>query len=278
LNERRDASALLGSCLAETLSKCAQPAGDLVQAVKGRHEFLQEWQRGRALPADSGPLPWLCPPVKRCDAAALRSHTGGKDMPPNANLSAKKSPRARNLNLQAGMRELKRELTELPGEDLTTSALPEVAGWISIYEELASVLRSVITRANGSTEVSDLRRNLSWIEDRLAVWRDRHAELAGVLIDRKNHTVTYAGKSLRLTRREADLLDFLLRHPRRPFTSKQLATLAWQNSRLSDAQVRTYIMRLRKRLSDVGLEHVITVVRNRGYGIVSDVRVGQVAP
>lgn len=163
--------------------------------------------------------------------------------------------------------ELERELSELPGEDLNTSALPEVAGWISIYEELALVLRSVISRADGNPDAVELKRNLLWIDQRLAAWRDRHAELAGVVIDPKNHTLTYAGISLRLTRREADLLDFLLRHPRRPFTSKQLATLAWQNSRLSDAQVRTYIMRLRTRLQEVGLGHVITVERNRGYGI-----------
>lgn len=162
-----------------------------------------------------------------------------------------------------------RELSELPGEDLNTSALPEVAGWISIYEEIASVLRSVIERADSNPNSGELRDNLAWIEDRLAIWRDRHAELAGVVIDRKEHTLVYAGKSLRLTRREADLLDFLMRHPRRPFTSKQLATLAWQNSRLSDAQVRTYIMRLRARLKDVGLGQVITVVRNRGYGITA---------
>jgi DNA-binding response OmpR family regulator len=161
----------------------------------------------------------------------------------------------------------KRAWSEFPGEDVTTSVLPEVAGWISIYEELASVLRSVISRANGSPEAADLRSSLVWIDGRLALWRDRHAELAGVVIDRSAHTLTYAGQSLRLTRREADLLDFLLRHPRRPYTSKQLATLAWQNSRLSDAQVRTYIMRLRQRLKDVGLEHVITVLRNRGYAI-----------
>jgi DNA-binding response OmpR family regulator len=129
------------------------------------------------------------------------------------------------------------------------------------------VLRSVIARGNGNPDVVKLKGNLLWIEQRLSAWRDRHAELAGVVIDRKDHTLTYAGKSLRLTRREADLLDFLLRHPRKPFTSKQLATLAWQNSRLSDAQVRTYIMRLRMRLQEVGLGHVITVVRNRGYGI-----------
>lgn len=167
------------------------------------------------------------------------------------------------------MRDMIRDMSELPGEDLTTSALPEVAGWISIYEELVAVLRSVISRADGSANSEELRRQLAWIEDRLALWRDRHAELAGVVIDRKQHTLVFAGRSLRLTRREADLLDFLMRHPRRPFTSRQLATLAWQNSRLSNAQVRTYIMRLRGRLREVGLEEVITVVRNQGYGITA---------
>ncbi len=169
---------------------------------------------------------------------------------------------------------VRRDWSELPGEDLTTSALPEVSGWIAIYEEMASVLRSVIARAEGSPDAEELSHHLAWIEGRLATWRDRHAELAGLVIDRKDHTLTYAGKSLRLTRREADLLDFLLRHPRHPFTSKQLATLAWQNSRLSDAQVRTYIMRLRSRLREVGLEEVITVVRNRGYGIAAAMGVG----
>lgn len=168
-------------------------------------------------------------------------------------------------------RHVRNDWTDLPGEDLGTSALTEVAGWIAIYEEMAGVLRLVIERGQGSAQAEDLRDNLVWVEERLATWRDRHAELAGVAIDRKAHTLTYAGKSLKLTRREADLLDFLLRHPKRPFTSQQLATLAWQNSRLSDAQVRTYIMRLRARLKEVGLEEVITVARNRGYGIAAPV-------
>ena len=171
--------------------------------------------------------------------------------------------------------ELSQAWSEFPGEDLNTSVLAEVAGWISIYEELASVLRSVITRAGEQPSVDGLRRNLGWIEQRLAMWRDRHAELAGVVIDIKTHSLTYAGRSLRLTRRETDLLDFMLRHPRRPFTTKQLATLAWQNSRLSDAQVRTYMMRLRNRLREVGLEKAITVVRNRGYAV--EAVVGRVA-
>jgi DNA-binding response OmpR family regulator len=155
-------------------------------------------------------------------------------------------------------------LTDLPGEDLSTGQIDEVTGWISIYEELATILRSVLARSQHDGEVS--RRELAWVEERLAAWRDRHASLAGVSIDRKANTITYGGRTIRLTRREADLLDFMLRHPGRPFSTRQLATLAWHNSRLSDAQVRTYMMRLRARLRELGLEEVISVVRNRGYG------------
>jgi len=156
--------------------------------------------------------------------------------------------------------------SELPGENLETPALTDVASWISIYEELGAVLRAILSRSNGHSADGEMQKTLVWVEDRLESWRDRHAELSGVQLDRKEHVLTYAGRSVRLTRREADLLDFMLRHPKRAFTPKQLATLAWQNSRLSDAQVRTYMMRLRARLREVGLDHVLTAVRNQGYG------------
>jgi DNA-binding response OmpR family regulator len=155
----------------------------------------------------------------------------------------------------------------LPGEDHTTLALPEVASWIAIYEELASVLRLVLSRLNGDGDTTAaFHRNLTFVEDRLALWRDRHQTLAGVTIDRRDHSLTFGGRYLKLTRREADLLDFMIRHPARHFTTRQLTVLAWQNSRLSDAQVRTYMMRLRRRLKEVGLDNLITIVRNRGYG------------
>jgi DNA-binding response OmpR family regulator len=156
--------------------------------------------------------------------------------------------------------------SELPGENLDTPALTDVASWISIYEELGAVLRSILGRTNGHAPDGEMQKTLAWVDGRLEGWRDRHAELSGLILDRKEHTLTYAGRSVRLTRREADLLDFLLRHPKRAFTPKQLATLAWQNSRLSDAQVRTYMMRLRARLHEIGLDHVLTAVRNQGYG------------
>ena len=164
------------------------------------------------------------------------------------------------------MRTIQRVNHALPGEDLATVSLAEVASWIAIYEELAAVLRTIIERAEPDAERSSaLSENLAWIEDRLAAWRDRHTTLAGIAVDRKTHSLTYAGSRLRLTRREADLLDFLLRHPGKPFTTRELATLAWHNSRLSDAQVRTYMMRLRKALGAVKLDYLIGVMRNRGY-------------
>lgn len=160
----------------------------------------------------------------------------------------------------------KQEFRPLPGEDQGTSALPEVASWIAIYEERTVVLRLVLARLDGDVKTTeDLQGNLTWVEERLAQWRDRHETLAGVIIDRRDHSLTFGGRYLKLTRRETDLLDFLLRHPGRPFTTRQLTVLAWQNSRLSDAQVRTYMMRLRRRLQEVGLEGLITIVRNRGY-------------
>jgi len=41
----------------------------------------------------------------------------------------------------------------LPGEDHATPALPEVASWIAIYEELSSVLRLVQSRLDGDPRV-----------------------------------------------------------------------------------------------------------------------------
>ena len=163
------------------------------------------------------------------------------------------------------MRMVPMELTELPGEDLETHTLAEVASWIAIYQELANVLRMVIARAPESERAEDLQTNLRWIEDRLERWRAKHASLAGLSIDTEEHTVVYSGRKAFLTRRETDLLSFLVQHPNRPFTCKHLAAAAWNNPRLSDAQVRTYVMRLRRRLGELGLAQAIAVVGRKGY-------------
>ena len=157
------------------------------------------------------------------------------------------------------------QLTELPGENFDTQALTEVASWITIYSELAGVLRAIVQASGDDAEAAELRISLAWIEERLSRWRARHAELAGVHVDQESRTVGYAGQTVTLTKREADLLAFMLAHPDRAFSAKQLALAAWNNPRLSDAQVRTYMMRLRRRLVDLGVGNIIRVVKRHGY-------------
>lgn len=159
------------------------------------------------------------------------------------------------------------QLTELPGEDLDSPSLAEVASWITIYEELATVLRSVLARPGERTDVAALMENLNWVDGRLGRWRARHAELAGLQVDTELRCATYAGRTVALTARETALLSYLVAHPDRPFSPRQLALAAWSNARLSDAQVRTYMMRLRRRLSALGVGNVIHVVKRRGYAL-----------
>src|SRR5438552_15768179 len=74
----------------------------------------------------------------------------------------------------------------LPGEDHATLALPEVASWIAIYEELSSVLRLVLTRMDGEGDAaSAFRRNLSFVVDRLYLWLERHQALSGLTLIRQ---------------------------------------------------------------------------------------------
>jgi DNA-binding response OmpR family regulator len=158
----------------------------------------------------------------------------------------------------------------MPGEDYATTSLREISSWIAIYSELSAVLKMIASRiADNGLQGAEARHHLDWVEERLASWRSRHAELAGLVINRPANSLVYMGQNIKLTRREADLLDFMLKHPGSTFTAKQLSSRAWQNPWLSDGQVRTYITRLRHRLSKIGLGGAILVERNRGYAVAA---------
>jgi DNA-binding response OmpR family regulator len=158
----------------------------------------------------------------------------------------------------------------MPGEDYATTSLREISSWISIYSELSVVLKMIASRiADSGVQGAEAKHHLNWVEQRLASWRSRHAELAGLAINRPAKSLIYMGQNIQLTGREADLLDFMLKYPGTTFTAKQLSSRAWQNPWLSDGQVRTYITRLRHRLSKIGLGSAILVTRNRGYAVAA---------
>jgi DNA-binding response OmpR family regulator len=83
----------------------------------------------------------------------------------------------------------------------------------------------------------------------------------------------YIGQTeLGLTRREYDLLLFLVEHPRHVFTRSQLLDRVWGHVHAGERTVDVHIRRLRARLGS----HVVTTVRGVGYrladhaGIVVD--------
>ena len=62
--------------------------------------------------------------------------------------------------------------------------------------------------------------------------------------------------------------SFLARRPGRFYSATQLITLAWGTPELSAEQLRTYIVRLRRRLSTAGAPCRVVSEPRRGYGLV----------
>lgn len=161
-------------------------------------------------------------------------------------------------------------------EDLTTED-PEVArSWLAVYVELIAIneqstdaLERMMPAGAGRDRVrADRRANearLARLRHRQAAWRDRHAELVGVQLDRETGCLRVGLKEVRLTRREAQLLAFLLKHPGTTFSADVLLNRAWLASFLSPEQLRTYVGRLRSKLESVEAPCRLENDRGRGY-------------
>lgn len=135
------------------------------------------------------------------------------------------------------------------GEDLDTDRAGEAACWVRVYAELVGLHEDRLATSPGAA-AAEIEQVLDQLRGRLDEWRQRHLALAGMDFDPYARTLNIAGRMLQLTRREAQLLDFLLDRPGQHFTSEVLIRDAWQDERLAPEQVRTYIVRLRRKLEE----------------------------
>jgi two-component system alkaline phosphatase synthesis response regulator PhoP len=84
-----------------------------------------------------------------------------------------------------------------------------------------------------------------------------------VVLDRSGHTVIVSGRDVRLTRREFQLLEIFLSHPRRVFTREALLERVWgADGTLETRTVDMHIASLRAKL---GRAAAIETVRGIGY-------------
>lgn len=169
----------------------------------------------------------------------------------------------------------------IPGEVLESDDPQDARQWMAIYRELDAFLQRTLQRvradaqdSNGSSlPASDadqraLELHLRRVQSRLEYWDRRFRELEGLDLDVERRRLHHAGRSVRLTRRETQLLAFLAQRPGEFFDARQLLRQAWKAPELSEEQVRTYVVRLRRLLANAEVRARLVSEPRRGYGLV----------
>ncbi|MBI2381523.1 MAG: phosphate regulon transcriptional regulator PhoB [Gammaproteobacteria bacterium] len=91
-------------------------------------------------------------------------------------------------------------------------------------------------------------------------------ELGGLAIDPISHRVSAKGATVKLGPTEYRLLLHFMQNADRVFTRNQLLDSVWGHQVIvEDRTVDVHIRRLRKALSEHGMEHLVQTVRGSGY-------------
>jgi DNA-binding response OmpR family regulator len=170
----------------------------------------------------------------------------------------------------------------LEGENPDTTHSEDARRWLVVYGELLAYKESVLERTLHAveryapeaaaelehTDVPILREERDRFRRRLDYWQVRVRELGGGLdYDPGVRTIRHQGQAIRLSRREAELLSFLLEHPGQRFGPRDLAARAWLAPNLSSEQVRNYVVRLRRKLSGADLPCTLVSEPGSGYSL-----------
>ena len=169
----------------------------------------------------------------------------------------------------------------LEGEDLATSHWEDARHWMSIYADLLDFKRGLLDRVNrdlaglqpiarqaARADVRIIEDQMEGYQARLDLWYRRTWDLHGLWLDPKGRLIRHQGREVALTQREFQLLQFLLEHPHRYFTTSQIISDAWSDSALFPEEVRNYVRRLRKLLADLEIPVDLVNKPGRGYSLV----------
>ncbi len=169
----------------------------------------------------------------------------------------------------------------LEGEDLGTKRWEDARHWISIYADLLEFKRGILARVRrdvaalqppaqkaAATDLTIIETQMHGYQERLDLWYRRIWELQGLWIDPAGRVVRHQGREVSLTKREFQLLQFLLDHPHRFFTTSQILGQAWADPALFPEEVRNYVRRLRKILVDLAIPADLVNKPGRGYSLL----------
>ena len=152
---------------------------------------------------------------------------------------------------------------------------------MSIYADLLEFKRGILGRGHrdmatlsppaqkaASVDLEIIETQMDGYQDRLDLWYRRLWELQGLWLDPAGRMVRHKGGEVALTKREFQLLQFLLDHPHRFFTTNQILGQAWADPALFPEEVRNYVRRLRKILIDLAIPVDLVNKPGKGYSLV----------
>jgi len=152
---------------------------------------------------------------------------------------------------------------------------------MSIYADLLEFKRGLLERVRrdivnlrpeaqkaASVDLRIIDEQMQGYQTRLDLWYKRIWDLQGLWLDPTGRMIRHKGNDVTLTKREFQLLQFLLSHPHRYFTTTQILGQAWADPALFPEEVRNYIRRLRKILLDLAIPVDIVNKPGRGYSLV----------
>jgi DNA-binding response OmpR family regulator len=152
---------------------------------------------------------------------------------------------------------------------------------MSIYADLLEFKRGILGRVErdipnlqpqaqkaAAADLQIIEAQMHGYQERLDLWYRRLWDLHGLWLDPAGRMVRHKGRELALTKREFQLLQFLLDHPHRFFTTSQILNQAWVDPALFPEEVRNYVRRLRKILVDLDIPVDLVNKPARGYSLV----------
>ena len=152
---------------------------------------------------------------------------------------------------------------------------------MSIYADLLEFKRGILARVErdianlqppaqkaAAVDLQIIETQMNGYQGRLDLWFARIWELQGLRLDPTGRMIRHQGREVVLTKREYQLLQFLLDHPHRYFTTSQILDRAWADPALFPEEVRNYVGRLRKLLRDLAIPVDLVNKPGRGYSLV----------
>ena len=121
-------------------------------------------------------------------------------------------------------------------------------------EELMACVRTLLRRSGGQLQESD---TLTW---------------GDLSLERGTFTLSCNGRDVRLSRREYDLMELLMRNGAQVVTKEQLLIKVWgYDSQAEDNNVEVYISFLRRKLTHLHSQVRIKTLRMLGYCLTQEV-------